>query len=221
MNNKYRIHNFARQANIDNLALQLLSPLLRDFDYIPYTGSALRPSALVSIVNDILINNRKNIIEFGCGISTLIITKLIKSNSLSVNFYSVEEDQEWQKFMEKQLIKHDLQDYVKNFYAPIIQVEGKAKWHSLNFINDLQKIDCMIVDGPKSFSNDLKLRRGYALKALKEKLDSRYSIFLDDCHRDGELQIIKDWSNELKIPYQIYYQHLGVIFSGQFYNVYI
>ena len=46
--------------------------------YLPWPASAIAPSALLSILNDIEINGRRNIVEFGCGISTVYMAMVAK-----------------------------------------------------------------------------------------------------------------------------------------------
>lgn len=217
MNQKYRIHKFTREASIDSLAYQMLQPLLKDFGYMPLTGSALRPSALVTVLNDIVINNRVNIVEFGCGISTFLLAKFAKMNGAKIHLFSVEEDKNWMGFVSDFLKKNNLQDAVTLIHAPIEEVEPNVKWHNLSFVDQLPMLDCVLVDGPKAIEN--KNIRSYALDAVKSKLASKYAIFLDDCHRKEELEILNKWSSELGTVHEVYYQHLGVIFKGQFYNI--
>lgn len=217
MNQKYRIHKFTREASIDSLAYQMLQPLLKEFGYMPLTSSSLRPSALVTVLNDIATNNRVNIVEFGCGISTFLLAKYAKMNEAKIQLYSVEEDKDWLDFVAGFLKKNDLEGVVQLFHAPIEEVEPGVHWHNLSFVDQLPTLDCVLVDGPKAIQN--KNIRSYALKAMKPKLASKYSIFLDDCHRNEELEILKNWSEQLGANRHLYYQHLGVIFSGQFYNI--
>lgn len=218
MNIKYRTHNAIRNSNIDNLALGLLNPILKNFGYIPFTGSALRPSSIVTILNDIIINERRNIIEFGSGISTLVIAKIIEQEELDINFYSVEEDQVWMNLIKAKLEKHQISNNVKQIYSPIVPANDSS-WHDTSFIETIDEIDCIVVDGPKAFSKETSNIRTHALDAIKNKLSNSYSIFLDDCHRANESKILNDWSDQLGLKNNLYYQHLGVIFCGHHFNV--
>ena len=195
----------------------MLQPLLKDFGYMPLTGSSLRPSALVTVLNDIVINNRVNIVEFGCGVSTFLLARFAKMNNSKIQIFSIEEDKEWLKFVENFLKENKLEDQVTLIHAPVETIEKDIQWHKLSFVNELPELDCVIVDGPKAMQN--KSIRKYALKALKSKLAPKHSIFLDDCHRKEELDILNSWSTELGSPNELYYQHLGVIFTGQYYNI--
>lgn len=41
--------------------------------YLPHSKSSLNYSSINSLLNDVVINNRKNIIEFGGGLSTIYL----------------------------------------------------------------------------------------------------------------------------------------------------
>src|SRR5690606_38250097 len=56
-------------------ALIVLQPLLVGHPVLPLTGSALRPHCLTHLINDILINRRRRILEFGTGLSTILLAR--------------------------------------------------------------------------------------------------------------------------------------------------
>lgn len=216
---KYRVHNALRQANLDNLAFMQLQPLINGFGYIPLTGSSLRPSSIVTVVNDVIINQRKNVIEFGSGISTMVLAKLASLPNYDFVFTSIEEDKDWFDFMSSWLSRNGLAENVRLIYSPIESQHNNTLWHNLSFLEKIESIDCMLVDGPKAFSVESKNIRSFALDAVQSKLGNSFSIFLDDCHRLQEKKIFSEWSTKLALPGNIYYQHLGVIFKGSHYNI--
>lgn len=79
----------------DIYALNLLRPLITGYPYTPFTGASFRPFWLAYIIIDIVLNSRNNIIEFGYGVSTIIIGRLIKKNNLKANLISIEHDANW------------------------------------------------------------------------------------------------------------------------------
>ena len=82
--------------------LQLKS-LFSESTFTPMTTWSISPSTILHVLNDISINQPKNIIEFGSGISTIYIAKLIKLNKLKVKFFVVESDNTWIDQMKKEL----------------------------------------------------------------------------------------------------------------------
>lgn len=63
----------ARQMNANIQALNSLSLLMDENinKYIPFTDYALSPYSIAHILNDLAINSRKNIVEFGSGTSSI------------------------------------------------------------------------------------------------------------------------------------------------------
>jgi predicted O-methyltransferase YrrM len=47
------------------------------------------------ILNDIVIHQRKNIVELGAGISTAYIAALLRKNKIDANFTTIEENEQW------------------------------------------------------------------------------------------------------------------------------
>ena len=56
--------------------MQILAPLTTA--YQPWSIFAIRPSGLVKVLNEIVINRRRCIVECGGGISTVYIAKLLQ-----------------------------------------------------------------------------------------------------------------------------------------------
>ncbi len=217
MINKYRIHNFLAESSVDARAYMFLNPLIKDFPYLPYTGSALRPAILATVINDIVINGRRNIIEFGSGVSTLVIAKYISTQKESFQFYSIEESQEWSDIIARMLREHGLDQYVTQLVMPISTNANGVQWYDDSFLNKVEKVDCMIIDGPNA-TKDKSIRK-HALPMLQNKLGKKFSVFLDDCNRPGEFGALQDWSKSLNTKYLLLYQSLGLIFKGSYFNV--
>ena len=72
--NKYLLD--ATRDRKDMLAMAALAPLSRGF--LPWSQASMRPSGLLAVVNDIVINRRTKIVECGSGISTFYIARLLK-----------------------------------------------------------------------------------------------------------------------------------------------
>src|ERR1041385_49769 len=74
--NKYLLDGMRDRK--DMLAMQALGPL--SLTYLPWSQAAMRPSGLVAVLNDIVINHRLHIVECGSGISTFYIARLFKQH---------------------------------------------------------------------------------------------------------------------------------------------
>lgn len=204
---------FKKQRKISQIQFNYaqLNQLFTDTSYfIPLSEWAVSPSTIVHILNDIVVNDRKSIIEFGSGVSTLYIAKLIKSNIIQASFFSVESDVQWADKITKQLELLDLTSYVTIIIAPIKAVDhslalGEQKvWYDTNILNEhlktIQSIDLVLVDGP--FGGLTPNSRFSAVPYLKDKLAETYAVFLDDVDREDERNILKNWEDILQCSKQ-------------------
>ena len=102
------------------LALKLIEDFISSpGHYFPITTSSLDVHSLACVINDIIINERKKYVEFGSGISTIAIARLIKANNLKTHIYSVEDNGEWLNIMKKYLQKEGLLDTVTFLHCPL------------------------------------------------------------------------------------------------------
>ncbi len=183
------------EAHATRLSL-ILSPLTTNWTYLPWTNWAAGPEFYVHICNDIVINKKKNIIEFGSGVSTLLLARLIKLNGLSVHILSIDHDQEWQETISKILKNEHTEEYVHFINADIVK-EGEYTWYDKNKITvpDNFLIDTVIVDGP---IGGKPMARLGAIPFIQKKLSQEcYTIYLHDTDREDEMNIIQEWSKLL------------------------
>ena len=73
-------------------SLQILSPLINNWTYLPITNYSAGPIFYTHICNDIIINQRKYIVELGSGVSTILLARLIRKNRLNTRIISVDHD---------------------------------------------------------------------------------------------------------------------------------
>ena len=60
----------------DIYALSQLHPL--SSSYAVWSSSSIRPSAMIQILNEIIVGNRSIVVEFGSGLTTVYIAKVLK-----------------------------------------------------------------------------------------------------------------------------------------------
>lgn len=189
---------------------QLLNNLFDGYDQLPITKSSMSFFAIAMIINDIQINNRKTILEFGSGLSTIIISRLIKKNKLPCKIYSIEHDKSWFDLLNNILKKENTSENVVSIHAPL-SVSKKSKknldWYNEEAIlNGMPKnilFDLLIIDGPPAHEKSKSLSRYPALPFAKDKLNKSYSIYLDDASRKGELEVIKFWQEEFNYSFNL------------------
>lgn len=182
-----------------------LCQLFKEESFIPFSAWAISPSTILHVLNDIVLNDRKKIIEFGSGASTFYIAKLLKILHIKAVFYSIESDKEWFLQMKKQLELHRLKDYVKLIHAPQtgivenLRLSGQKTWYDVEILTtelDEKDFDLILVDGP--FGGSTKFARYSAVPFLKSRIAQNFSVFLDDVNRRDERGISEEWENILQ-----------------------
>lgn len=208
----------------DNYTLNLLQPLINGYPYLPFTGSSLRPFCLAHMINDIVINSRKNIIEFGSGISTVMIGRLIKRNNLNATLLSIEHDEGWVNVLNLILRNEQLDDVIQVKHSPLNTCElalDNNEWYDVQTLKDhtkRKKFDMVIIDGPPAWEASKGTARYPAVDFISNKLSKNFSIYLDDAIRRGEQEIIKKWETDYGIQFTISGKTLAYYYGGVSYN---
>jgi len=194
--------------------------------YLPLTTWSMSPSTMVHVLNDVVVNDRTSIVEFGSGASTLYVAKLLKSHAIKATFYSVESNLEWANKLTKQLELLDLTAYASIIHAPIQPINGQFAlgeqklWYDVNVLNEAFKaidaFDLVLVDGP--FGGLTPHARYSAIPYLKNRLTTNCSVFLDDIDREEEKNILKSWEVSLNCHAQIIERYAILSPNEQFYS---
>ena len=171
----------------------------------PWPASAIAPSALKLVINDVLINRRSTVIEFGAGISTIYLAKVLqKTGGRLVSF---ESDADWGALVKMWLHEEALSDQVELVVAPLSPCPKSfagLDWYDSDVVQsslaDLS-IDCVLVDGPVAYRKGLEMARYPAIPMIRDRLADRFAIFLDDTNRDGERAIIDEWERDLDLEF--------------------
>src|SRR5690348_1292072 len=101
-------HLRAARERKDILAMQALAPL--SLAYLPWSVSAMRPSGVVAVLNEIFVNQRRAIVELGSGVSSFYIGRLLQYRG--GRLWTVEHDEHWAGLVEKELEGQALDDVV-------------------------------------------------------------------------------------------------------------
>lgn len=208
----------------DVLALKLLENFLPKSFYLPYTSSSLSFESIRIIANDIVVHKRQTILEFGSGISTIILGSLLDSLNSGGTIISIDENAEWVELLNQIIEKEGIKS-AKIIHQDInLQEEEMKFWYKPNglnkHINDV--VNMVLVDGPSAWQAERSLARAPALDfILKNNLLNLndFSIYLDDCNRKGEKEIIKNWSQNIDSSYSILKSDLGRIAKNDKFNI--
>lgn len=222
-NNRLELIEIEQKLIEDIYCRQLLNNLFEGYEHLPITKSSMSFFAVAMILNDIQINNRKTILEFGSGLSTILIARLIKKNNLSCKIYSIEHDKKWFDLLNFILKKDGTIENVITIYSPLCFSEkskNNLEWYNEKIIlNNLPEnifFDLVIIDGPPAHEKSKSLSRYPALPFVKDKLNKSYSVYLDDASRKGEQEVIKYWVDEFKYSYNLINNRIAISSDDNF-----
>lgn len=194
--------DFARRAKYNYQQIEAYSsftPFLNLKRPLPsMRGAAISPDAAKIIVDLVLDKKSKTVIEFGSGVSTIIVSYLLK-NFGAGKIISLDHNKEYVRVTRDNLYQHGVAEFAKVIYASLEINEfnkKKYKWYRKDFLQELDKVDLVIVDGPPRRVG--KLARYPALPVLYEKLNDGASIIIDDAKRQSIQKMIKLWLEEYK-----------------------
>lgn len=186
----------------------LLNNLFEGYEHLPITKSSMSFFAIAMITNDIMINGRRTILEFGSGLSTILIARLIKKNNIPCTIYTIEHDKTWFDLLNTILTKENTIENVISIHAPLNsskKSKNDLKWYNedslLNGLPENILFDLVIIDGPPAHEKSKTLSRYPAIPFVSNKLNKSFSVYVDDASRNGEREIINYWKNELNFSF--------------------
>ena len=182
--------------------------------YLPWGSGSMRPSGLVEVCNDVVLNDRCNIVELGSGVSTVILARLLaqRAGTADRSVVAVEHDARWRRWVVGQLIAEGLDVDVTVVDAPLRPFVGGGglAWYDETAIDAaIDVIDLLVVDGPPAFEPGYGLARHRALVVLRERLVAGATVVLDDVERVGEQDVLRRWEDEFGLEFRRHV-HAGV-----------
>jgi Methyltransferase domain len=181
---------------------------LPEFNVPEMTGYSMGIDSIQIILDFILENRPKNIVELGSGLSTVVFSGLIDNFLEETSLISIDGESKYQEELIPFLnqFKNYKEQKVKLFEGKLTDIKidnMNFKWFNPEVIQSLPKIiDLLIVDGPQYYLNDIARFPAYEL--LKPKLAKNCVIFLDDGFRDQEQKIKKMWNKSNKFNIEEY-----------------
>ncbi len=210
------------RAVIQEECFNLFYDLLESKDADLVTSFSISPYAIIFLVNELLINKRKYIFEFGSGLSTIILAQAIKKVRLDTKIVSVENDSYWLDKIIDRVKSYGLENIVKFIYAPVFPCPSlgkRNKWYDQSIlkaeIDPDEKFDMVVVDGPPAYNEFIELSRYQALPFLYNSLAENHIIFLDDATRPGERKVLNMWEDQFDVKFTIYGQRIAASHKGK------
>lgn len=191
-----RFNNYFSQQE----ALNEIKRIFPDIAFFPPTrGWAGSPDFLLKLVELVVSESPKYVVEFGSGVSTIVLGAAMKKFSHG-KVDSFDHNEAFTNKTIRFLEVNGLQNIVNINYSPLMPYsvnKGNWNWYDKQQIDKIEsEIDLIVVDGPPSFIQEKS--RFLALPILFDRLSKKSSIVLDDTNRENEKQVIEDWNKFLK-----------------------
>jgi predicted O-methyltransferase YrrM len=153
---------------------------------------SILPDTAYFLFHWIVQNQPKDILEFGSGVSTVVMAKA--AAGYSGKLYSLEHEQKWLERSEEMCRVCGASHY-EIIYAPLVEshFDGVEKF----VIYDPARIpakgfEFVFIDGPPGFLPEHPGRRG-TLYSCWPYLAHQATIVLDDAEREGEQEAVREW----------------------------
>ena len=201
----------------DVFAMEALRPLAPGF--VPWTSFSLRPSALLTVVNEIDHRRPRLVVECGGGASTLYEARVMQERcEPGSRLVVVEHDGPWSDYLRDLLTREGLDSVAQVVHAPLVDWEPPPdladpagseiplpdRWYETGPVRDAigsDRIGLLVVDGPPGGK---QLSRYPAVPSLRDLLTDDAAVMLDDAHRPAEAEAARRWAVELDRPFVIY-----------------
>ncbi|MDX3225321.1 class I SAM-dependent methyltransferase [Streptomyces sp. ME19-01-6] len=155
------------------------------------------PDFLLFLVSQIQERRPLSILDIGSGATTVWMANALHHFEIPGKIVSVDHDKNFGDATAATLKQQELSTYAQVRIAPLVEVEVKGErwhWYDPMQIEDVEKCDMVVVDGPPGFLQPLS--RYPALPMLESKVNSDVRIFMDDASRPDELHIVERWCRE-------------------------
>ncbi|MDR1284849.1 MAG: class I SAM-dependent methyltransferase [Campylobacteraceae bacterium] len=189
--------NFAQ-----NESFYWLAKRLKLKNALPHTrGWPMSPDILLKLHEYIASVKPKKIVEFGSGVSTVVICDALQQNGFGT-LYSIDHLEQFGEQTLQNIKKESLEKFVDLRIVPLelwqdehmCEDKESVFWYQKKLIEDIQDIDLLIVDGPPGVT--CQYARYPALPALYDKLSPNVQVWLDDTSRGEEKEICKTWADK-------------------------
>ena len=174
-------------------ALLAIAPLREGLVY-PGNPAALCPENALFVVQQIHRRRPKRVVEFGSGVSTVLVARALRELGEDRRLDSFEHVESWYERTRELLRSAGVEDVVRLHYSPLGRHAGlEVPWYDVSVLaKDETPCDLVLVDGPEGGSREPLARLGGFL-ALRDRLAPGAVVLLDDAFRKGEREIVRRW----------------------------
>ena len=129
--------------------------------FVPWSRYALQPAAIMTLLNEVMINRRQLVVEFGCGVSTLYLAKVLSEQG--GRLISFEDNVEWANQVRSLLDREGLSEHVTLVDAPLRKGKlslANLQWYDEEIVATALEgleVDLALIDGPPAFAGSVRL----------------------------------------------------------------
>lgn len=157
----------------------------------------------MTLSNYLLMRPGANVLEYGSGVSTLLISKLGSDCGLGLKVFSLEESAGFAEIVNGHVLTGwDTQVEacsLSSFDVPASlprRAQFDGKWYARG-ADPARRYSLVIVDGPASRSGGRGFERFPAILDFEARIDNDCLIVLDDVSRSGERAVAREWARLL------------------------
>jgi hypothetical protein len=169
----------------------------------------MRPAVLVSLLNEICLKQRRQVVELGSGTSTLFLARALRDSG--GRLLSVEHDSEWAGYVDRRIREERLDDVATVAQVPLASYAAPPgsqedprwppppTWYETEALLSAcpADIDLLVVDGPPAGKQEGVLAREPAVPVLRRRLARGFTLVLDDADRAAERETVLRWEQQL------------------------
>jgi hypothetical protein len=147
---------------------------------------------------------RRRIAECGCGLSTVLIARLL-SELGGGSLHALEHDDAWARLIRTRLAAEGLAAVAEVIDAPLAAhplAPPGCRWYAPEAIDRLPSgIELLLIDGPPAGESAIARSRYPAIPALRPRLAEGATVILDDAEREGERWALSRWESESALSF--------------------
>jgi predicted O-methyltransferase YrrM len=167
---------------------------------LPLGGNwALSWDAAVILARETGLTRPEVVVELGSGGSSVLVGRSLRQAGRG-HLYSLDHDPAFAALTRQHVEAHGLEAWVTVLDAPLVEcvIRGERfRWYDVPAaVQQLERIDLLIVDGPPQATDRTGLPRYPALPSFQDRLTAGAIVFVDDAYRDAERQMLDRWMRE-------------------------
>lgn len=185
----------------------------------PLRGWATSPDVLLRLHAHIMATRPSLILEFGSGVSTIVIADALRQNGAG-HLVSIEHSSHYGDKTMSTLINEGLDRWVDLRIGDLEPWVGdhlnakqgeQVRWYPLELLQGIDGVDLLLVDGPPGAT--CEYARYPALPAVIDRLSDSAQVWMDDTVRQEEKDICSHWAKMygLSLEYFPLEKGLGVL----------